>query len=541
MPAQVLLSTPLAQALNAAIQPKLNELGWGSGGADDSALAEYIVLMLVNEKSQDEIAAELSGDFLNLSPDDPSAKDFAKWLFDQIDLLSSQQQSVENAAGALAAATGDGMAAAAQTDSAMDGGMDTDMNADDAIELNTYVSAFSGLSLLGPATNSLPSPPTGPKSMRNGNFRGGREKRMVGQINRVLDRNADAVLHRVRGQGNERIGRGPPTGPRMGVGRQPRVPNNRAATIAHGMATGMGGIPPGPQAVGAMNNNWMMQGQQPPPMEIFSMLEQQQLMLQQMMMQQQQQQQQQQRGGGHQRGRGKSLFDRVQRPQNNFRRGGGHQQHNGHQPNQPSDAAEAGGHIISEDVDMSQTQREPTNPEEMVCKYNLNCTNKECKFAHQSPAAPAGTTIDPNDVCTFGVACKNRKCVGRHPSPATKVAHQSEQDCKFFPHCQNPRCVFRHPSMPPCRNGGECKTPNCKFTHLKIACKFNPCTNRFCPFSHEEGQRGTFHDKVWVADESKEHVSERKFVDEKAPEDLVLPGADSEMNAEQGVSPEVVT
>ncbi|KAK3383165.1 hypothetical protein B0T24DRAFT_604034 [Lasiosphaeria ovina] len=240
-------------------------------------------------------------------------------------------------------------------------------------------------------------------------------------------------------------------------------------------------------------------------------------------------------GNGH----GRSLFERSSRP-NNFRRGGAHQQHNGHTApqHQPPEAIVAEVTEEGEDVEMGQAKREPPNPDETICKYNLRCQNKECKFAHQSPAAPPGITIDVTDVCTFGVACKNRKCVGRHPSPATKMAHQSEMDCKFFPNCANPHCQFRHPTMPPCRNGGECKVPNCKYTHVKTACKFRPCTNRFCPFTHEEGQRGTFHDKVWVADEGKEHVSERKFVDENVTEDLVLPGSEG-MNPEAG-APEVI-
>lgn len=90
MAIEVAMNTPLADALNMAIQPKLVEVGWASGGADDSALSEYIILMLVNGKTQDQIAAELAGDLLSLGPDDPGARDFAKWLFDQIELLHSQ-------------------------------------------------------------------------------------------------------------------------------------------------------------------------------------------------------------------------------------------------------------------------------------------------------------------------------------------------------------------------------------------------------------------------------------------------------------------
>jgi hypothetical protein len=89
MSVEVILETPLAEALNAAIQPKLVEVGWSTGGADDSALSEYIILMLVNGKTQDQIAAELSGDLLNLGPDDPGARDFSQWLFEQVEQLNT--------------------------------------------------------------------------------------------------------------------------------------------------------------------------------------------------------------------------------------------------------------------------------------------------------------------------------------------------------------------------------------------------------------------------------------------------------------------
>jgi hypothetical protein len=328
----------------------------------------------------------------------------------------------------------------------------------------------------------------------------------------------------------------------MGVGRQPRTSNARAANFAArlGDFAGMPAAPPGMNGMGAMNPMGPMN-----PMngaayghpDIYAMMEQQNRMLQQMqqqlmMQQQQQQQQQQQNGMGHRGGHGHGKHQFGGRP-GPFRRGGAHHQHNGHaeqsqQQLPQQQGAEAGQPDAASpgDVEMTGAKREPANPEETVCRFNLRCQNKDCKFAHQSPAAPPGITIDVSDVCSFGAACKNRKCVGRHPSPAAKVAHQSEQDCKFFPNCANPHCPFRHPTMPACRNGGECKVPNCKFTHIKTPCKYRPCTNRSCPFMHEEGQRGTFQDKVWTADgASKEHVSERKFVNEGAPEDVVLPGS----------------
>ncbi|EON97959.1 putative nuclear polyadenylated rna-binding protein nab2 protein [Phaeoacremonium minimum UCRPA7] len=416
MPVEIALNSPLAEALNSVIQPKLVEVGWASGGGDDSALSEYIILMLVNGKTQDEIAAELSGDLLNLGSDDPGARDFSRWLFEQIDIINAQLNPTD--------VQGDGMTGVSQDSTTVDGDQDMDMSAANEGQFNA---------------------PTGPKAMRNANNnnRGGQGKRIMGQINRAMDRSHDSVLHR-------------------------------------------------------QQSEMMAQMQQ-------------QLMMQNGM-----------NNGGFNQGRGKPLSDRVQHPhRGNFRRGGHHQNGHGSHSNDTS-KAETGAE--GDDVEMGGAKREALNPDDAVCKYNLNCTNKDCKFAHQSPAAPAGTTVDVHDVCGFGAACKNRKCVGRHPSPATKAAHQNEQDCKFWPNCQNPRCPFKHPSKPLCRNGGDCSVPGCEFTHTKVMCKFRPCTNRYCTFKHEEGQKGTFQDKVWTADGAK-HISERKFTDENAAEDVVIPGA----------------
>ncbi|KAL2168521.1 hypothetical protein VTG60DRAFT_7194 [Thermothelomyces hinnuleus] len=511
MSVEVALGTPLAEALNVAIQGKIAELGWAGPGTEGSAMSEYFLLMLANGKTESEIAAEIAGDLLSLGPDDQTAPAFASWLFQQIGTLNAQLGSQQ-------AQSSDA------TDGAKDEPMDGSQDANQDANMDTSDAPAAGLNA-----------PTGPKAMRNGNgnIRGGREKRLMGQINRAMDRQQDSVLHRVRNQsGNERIGRGPPSGPRMGVGRQPRTNNARAANIAAGIAN-MGGMPPqGPAGMNGMGGMHPMNAGGYTQADIFAMMEQQNQMLQQMqqqlMMQQQQQQQQQQQNGMGNRGgfgRGKHQFDRGGRG-GQFRRGGGHHQHNGQGEHQQQGSE--GGQADSGsqgDVDMTGTKREAPNPEETVCRFNLRCQNKDCKFAHQSPAAPPNTTIDLKDVCSFGAACKNRKCVGRHPSPAAKAAHQSEQDCKYFPNCANPVCPFRHPSMPACRNGGECKVPGCKFTHIKTPCKYRPCTNRNCPFMHEEGQRGTFQDKVWTAEDGrKEHVSERKFANE-GPEDLVLPGS----------------
>jgi hypothetical protein len=104
---------------------------------------------------------------------------------------------------------------------------------------------------------------------------------------------------------------------------------------------------------------------------------------------------------------GRSLFDRVE--------------HRG--PKHHGNRQQKGGDV---DMDTSKDGEQDDNNPENACRFNLRCTRKDCPFAHQSPAAPEGTMIDPSDICSFGAACKNRKCTGRHPSPAVKSAHQAE-------------------------------------------------------------------------------------------------------------------
>ena len=396
--------------------------------------------------------------------------------------------------------------------------------------------------------------------MRNGN--GGRSgnKRLMGQISKAMDRSNDGILHRVRPQqGTERINmhnRQPPKGPRIDQNRNQRSqPNGRSMGIPNG------GVHHG--SLGGVSMQMTPQQQ----MQLFAMYEEQARMMSQIFSPQQQQvfmpglpqpiTNPAFQNGVHSQPPqiGRSLFDRVENnPQRQNGNLGKHSQQNGTyhggQTNDISMATEinrasVNGDISSSmEVESSQTAHSEPSPD-AICKFNLSCTKKECIFAHQSPAAPPGTTIDVNDHCPFGAACKNRKCVARHPSPSQKVVHQSEQDCKFFPNCTNPSCPFRHPTMPMCRNGADCTREGCKFTHVKIMCKFNPCLNAACPYKHVEGQkRGVFDDKVWVAEGSqeKEHVSERKFVDdEMAEEELIVPESHAHKSQPSSLGAEVAT
>ncbi|KAL2065146.1 hypothetical protein VTL71DRAFT_4287 [Oculimacula yallundae] len=491
MSVEIAIDTPLAQALNSAIQPKLVEVGWSSGGGDESQLAEYILLMLANNKTQDQIAKELSSDLLGLGPDDPGARDFSQWLFQQIEALSA----IENDTNGATAPDTDGQA-----------------NMQDA-EMGDASEAGDG------------KVPTGPKSMRDGtgNSRP-RDKRMLGHLAKAMDRTSDNFLHRVRPQnGNERINthsRAPPTGPRQQATGRGGVRNLNSRMNGNAM----GGMPM-PQGGAAQSIMNMSQGQQ---MQLYQMLEQQSLLMASMM-NPQQAQMGMGRGGNfgmnnnfNQQQPSRSLFDRVQphqRSQNNGRKFPQNDRF-GAQTQQPQAGSEAPS--SSMDVEMSSQEKKEVDPENTKCRFNLKCTMPECKFAHQSPAAHPGAAIDFEDVCTFGAACKNKKCVGKHPSPAQKISYQTAQQCRWGADCTKADCPFVHPTA--CRNGADCTVPNCKFGHTKIECKFNPCERPTCPFKHVEGQkRGKFEDKVWTA-EKKEHVSERKFVEEGGPEELIIPG-----------------
>ncbi|GAB7347616.1 hypothetical protein MBLNU459_g4490t1 [Dothideomycetes sp. NU459] len=505
MSVEVAAGTPLAEALQNAVQPKLAEVGWSTGAQDDVALSEYIILMLINGKTQEQIANEIGTDLLGLGENDAAALEFAKWLFEQVHVMNAQlngaSQQDANMGSVQSADAPVANSASAAQDATMSEGTD------------------------GPAEGSIP---TGPKSMRNGPQQKGRDRRMLGQLNKNMDRTGDAALHRIRGAaGAGRInthGNAPPRGPKsMG---------NRAGGRGGGMAGAMGGMNP------AMAQNSMMNVNPQQQMQLLKMLEEQSRMMAQIL------------GpganapainpaffGGQQQAQqgGKSLFDRVDKPRQN-----GHFNKN----RQPRPAQ-------GDAMDTDTPADGDKDPSSVPCRFQLSCTNPSCSYGHQSPAAPAGVSLDLTDKCPYGAACTNKKCVASHPSPAQKRQHLATTvDCKFYPNCTNPNCPFKHPTTPPCRNGADCPTRDtgCKFSHSDIVCRYNPCLNPSCVFKHADGQkRGAFADKVWTANgtaadegfdresaEKANHVSERKFVNDAMDEELILPGRDGENGARSG-------
>jgi hypothetical protein len=380
--------------------------------------------------------------------------------------------------------------------------------------------------------------------MRNGSgaqaTRPARGGRMLNQLNKNM-RNDDSALHRVKGAGGG-IGRinshsnGPPRGPRgQNIGRgmeamaNGRGMGNANMNMGPGM-NNMGGMPMG--GMPGMPGMPPMANQNGMPGGILNA--QQQMALMQMYEQQAQMMQQIFSGaapvaGGfvnpnfNQNNRGgpkKSLQQRMDRPQ----RGGMHASTKFTKKEDQDESMGDGSAANGDGMEVESTRPDQSST---MCKFNLRCSNPDCHFVHQSPAAPHGTPVDMSDTCDFGAACKNKKCVGKHPSPAQRQKFQSEQECAFWPNCRDPEnCPYKHPTERPCRNGGDCTVSECPYAHTTTKCKFNPCLNPRCTFKHEPGQKKNTTNK-WVAQkegEEKEHVSERKFVDEDMPEEPIIPG-----------------
>ena len=530
------LDTPLAEQLNALVHQKITEEGWST--EEDTSLAEYIVLMLVNGKTQEQISSELASELLQ---DVDGIPQFAQWLSDQVAIL-------KNGADVPASSTNQQMADATSqslpdyteiTNDEIPAAYDTDMG-DNAPD-NALVVSKNELEQYADFSDR----PKGPKNL-HGARPSGRGGRMGGQMNKAMDRSGDSILHRVRGQtGAGRIDshtRGAPKGPR---GSANRAGLQKALS---GIATGSPKQSiPNPMMQAAGQSNPMMPAMSPQQqMEFMAMMEQQARMMAQFT------------GmvpgvpgalspGFQQNGQAPSsqqasLFDRVQAPGRGGRGGRGrgrgfHQ--NGTTRNgsgQDASGADTESNAPSSSMEVeSSSQSKPFDPSTTMCKFNKRCINQDCPYAHVSPAAPDNTPIDMTHACSFGVACKNSKCTGRHPSPAQLKAHHAEEICRFFPNCANPVCSYKHPTAPPCRNGADCTREGCTFTHLQTMCKFNPCTNRNCPYKHADGQKVKAHSNVWVAqgmkkdttmsgaEDGQQHVSNRKFVEEGGEEELIKP------------------
>ena len=93
MSVEVASGSSLAEAINASLLPKLVETGWASDVSEAIPMAEYIVLMLVNGKTPDQLSEELPN-LIGSESGDPDVINFVSWLFSEVERQETAKPSV---------------------------------------------------------------------------------------------------------------------------------------------------------------------------------------------------------------------------------------------------------------------------------------------------------------------------------------------------------------------------------------------------------------------------------------------------------------
>ncbi|KAH7927458.1 hypothetical protein BV22DRAFT_1060945 [Leucogyrophana mollusca] len=132
-----------------------------------------------------------------------------------------------------------------------------------------------------------------------------------------------------------------------------------------------------------------------------------------------------------------------------------------------------------------------------LCKFGTKCTNSQCRYSHPSPVATAESgVVLSTDACEKGKDCKDKDCIKSHVSPAVNNPGAETQKppvpsvtvtpshtphtvpCRFGASCTRPTCTYSHPPRPHAQNN-----------HFAQQCRFGAgCTRTTCPFQHPEGR-----------------------------------------------------
>ncbi|KAF8484095.1 hypothetical protein JB92DRAFT_1627960 [Gautieria morchelliformis] len=141
-----------------------------------------------------------------------------------------------------------------------------------------------------------------------------------------------------------------------------------------------------------------------------------------------------------------------------------------------------------------------------LCKYGLKCTNPQCRFSHPSPVATVESgVVLSTEFCPKGKDCKDKHCTLGHVSPSL-VNGTAKPVPSHAPPAPVPAPAT---SLTPCKFGLACTRPGCMFTHppnfrppqqhnyhpahqqqpaTGVPCRFGAsCTRTDCPFQHPKG------------------------------------------------------
>lgn len=145
----------------------------------------------------------------------------------------------------------------------------------------------------------------------------------------------------------------------------------------------------------------------------------------------------------------------------------------------------------------------------ILCKFGAVCSNPQCPYGHPTVINDDQKVTDFT-WCSDNLECSNPKCQKAHASaskirpvatsskqgrnhyPTPEEQGKSLDQCKYNEKCTNVKCKFRHAkSHTQCRDGAECKRYDCIFMHpINEVCKWGTqCTNPKCGFQHPEGKQ----------------------------------------------------
>ncbi|KZT72321.1 hypothetical protein DAEQUDRAFT_686029 [Daedalea quercina L-15889] len=521
------IGTERAMALQNAIQDELTKRGYSTEA--DPVMAEYITIMLINNKTKEQISSELE-DLIG-TEFDPS---FVDWLFEEA------SKGVPDAAPPAAEASTSSQRRESpphlsettrKPPSGPRAGAPLYQQA-----ISQAIPSTSPSAQKRPASARSPSPtghinksrrmdgpPTGPRAMQHG---GGGQRSLLERMGPSRNGHApyaqDDIQARIDNITNGSpdtnmmmMGGGFPMGGMPGMDMAMANPILLQEMMMNQMAlmTQMAG------AMGVMNGGFPMQPGMGGDMGMFNggmngM-------------------QGQHMGGmdnGRARGRGRGGLrsggrGRGSQPGQNTALHGADGAANGPQPLQSSPAVPAPAVVapapipaaavaappqITPSASASSQNRPSFVPPERpqsptLCKFGLKCTNPLCRYSHPSPVAtPESGVVLSNEACENGKNCKDKDCIKAHVSPAVLNPNAEQLKPSIYSPPAPPITHPRPQSQTPCRYGAACTRPNCTFTHpsrapsnaSSIPCKFGTaCTRANCPFQHPEGRvlPSTFH------------------------------------------------
>ncbi|KAF9565605.1 hypothetical protein CPC08DRAFT_747879 [Agrocybe pediades] len=529
MPFNLQIGTERATALQASVQEELGKRGWNPD--PDCVMAEYITIMVINNKTSAQITAEL--DDLIGSDFDPS---FTEWLFAEAAKGSTELDSIPQSSTAQpeTAEPSTSPEAPPANETTRTGHGPRSGVYQHAI--SQALPSGSGSAQKRSASARSPSPshpnksrrtdlPTGPRAMyhrdgSNSNHPHPNGRSLLERVGGPAGRGPknfqrdeiQARIDNIVGNAPDHNMMLPPGFPGMGMGMDmnamasmanplmlQEMMMNQMALMAQ-MATSMGIINPAAAQFGGQPGFPMQQGGMPDMN----------------MMQNMNNGFQQQPGGPNNnagRGRGGARGGRgVGRgrgaaPGNANRAATNGKAPSGEAPSSnavpivapspitpaPSSAPSASERVAGP----APTQLGYAIPERpqspTLCKFALKCTNAHCRYSHPSPVAtPESGVVLSNEACEKGKECKDKDCLKAHVSPAV-LNPQAEHS---IPHAHAPAPAAQaHHTPIPCRFGAACTRPGCTFSHPQhqtqgtTPCRFGTaCTRAQCPFQHPEGR-----------------------------------------------------